>query len=307
MKVLIAYDGSKGAEAVLRDVLRAGLPGDVEAIVLAAADFWLPPEPGLTPTMPAAAPRAELRAAAKRAVNDALVMAERARARLAAQFSGWQLSAEAVADAPAWAIIKRAEDWSADLVVLGSRGQSPVRRWILGSVSLKVLMELRRSVRIARGRSQPAEGPVRLMVAVDGSPGGAAATRAAAARHWPAGSEARVVTAVDARVAAEPHVAALGVEAWSQKVVEDAAQTLRGHALTVSTVVARGDPKAILPDEATKWAAECIFIGARGMTRIERYILGSVSTAIAMRAPCSVEVVHPTPAGQPRAMAGRAT
>ena len=45
--------------------------------------------------------------------------------------------------------------------------------------------------------------------------------------------------------------------------------------------------------EAEKWGADCIFVGARGLNGLERLLLGSVSTAVASYAHCSVEVVRP--------------
>jgi nucleotide-binding universal stress UspA family protein len=47
----------------------------------------------------------------------------------------------------------------------------------------------------------------------------------------------------------------------------------------------------LLIAEAESWGADCIFVGARGMGRIGRFLLGSVSSAVAARAHCSVEVV----------------
>ena len=41
MKILIAYDGSDCANAALTDLRRAGLPKEVEAIVLSVADVWI--------------------------------------------------------------------------------------------------------------------------------------------------------------------------------------------------------------------------------------------------------------------------
>jgi hypothetical protein len=51
-------------------------------------------------------------------------------------------------------------------------------------------------------------------------------------------------------------------------------------------------PKSVLPDEAASWGADCIFVGARGLSRFERFRLGSVSAATAACAHCSVEIVR---------------
>jgi nucleotide-binding universal stress UspA family protein len=77
-----------------------------------------------------------------------------------------------------------------------------------------------------------------------------------------------------------------------QKQVEVAAKELRSSGLTVTPVITAGDPKQALLDEADGWGADCLFIGARGHNRLVRFMLGSVATALATRARCSVEVVR---------------
>jgi nucleotide-binding universal stress UspA family protein len=52
------------------------------------------------------------------------------------------------------------------------------------------------------------------------------------------------------------------------------------------------DPKRLLISEAESWGADCIFVGAKGMGRVERFLTGSVSSAVAARAHCSVEVAR---------------
>ena len=43
MRILIAYDGSSGADAALADLQRAGFPNEVETIVISVADVCLWP------------------------------------------------------------------------------------------------------------------------------------------------------------------------------------------------------------------------------------------------------------------------
>jgi nucleotide-binding universal stress UspA family protein len=73
---------------------------------------------------------------------------------------------------------------------------------------------------------------------------------------------------------------------------EHALEKLQAAGLAVWSVVKEGDPKWLLPDEADHWQADCIFVGARGLRRIERLWLGSVSAVMAARAHCSVEVIR---------------
>jgi nucleotide-binding universal stress UspA family protein len=78
------------------------------------------------------------------------------------------------------------------------------------------------------------------------------------------------------------------------KEVDPMAALLRTRGLTVSSVIKEGDPKHILLDEAEQWEADSLFVGARGLSLMERFLLGSVSAAVAARAHCSVEVVRST-------------
>ena len=65
------------------------------------------------------------------------------------------------------------------------------------------------------------------------------------------------------------------------------------QSVTLSSVVDSGDPKLVLVQRAEEFGADCIFTGATGFSnRIERFVLGSVSAAVAARGLCSVEVVR---------------
>jgi len=304
MKVLIGYDGSPCSDAALQDLQRTGLPAEVEALVLSVADVFLPPIPppgSDSLDLPAIA---SLKAThphalhALEALEEAQALAQRAVERLRTLFPAWQVRAEAAADAPAWALIKKADAWQPDLVMVGSHGRSALGRLILGSVSQKVLAHARCSVRIARGRTDTSTAPVRLILGVDGSRHAEAAVGVVAQRRWPSGSEAKVVMALESlKIIPARHFQATAEEerVWAHKVVATTAETLRAAGLVVSTLVVDGDPKALLPREAERWQADSIFVGARGVRGVERFLLGSVSAAVAARAPCSVEVVRPRP------------
>jgi len=66
--------------------------------------------------------------------------------------------------------------------------------------------------------------------------------------------------------------------------------------LAASGLIARsrivGDAKTQLLEEAKSWSANCIFMGAKGHSRFERFMLGSVSASVAARSDYSVEVVR---------------
>ena len=312
MKILIAYDGSDCAEAALDDLRLAGLPREAEATVISLADVFLPPssDEGQDEAVPFYVPEGVrvAREHAMQCVAQARALAERAAKRVRATFPAWHVRAEAEADSPAWGIIKKADEWRADLVVVGSQGQTALGRLVLGSVSQKVLYEARCSVRIARGRVEVDEAPVRIIVGTDGSPDAEAAINAVAARSWPAGSEARLIIALDTVLSLAPDAAHPSVVKWfetdseedlleARAIFETTAERLRVSGLAATVLMKPGSPQRVLVEEAAEWKADSIFIGARGVRGVERLLLGSVSATVAARAPCSVEVARPPRAG----------
>ena len=311
MKLLIAYDGSDCANSALDDLRKAGLPPEAEALILSVAEVWLPPPPPSSNEIVGDAREAQSPAdlqkeylKGSRAVSDARALALRAQERLQNNFPDWHVSIEASYGSPAWELIMKADQWKPDLIIIGSHGRSAVGRFIIGSVSQKVLTEARCSVRVARGRVEVEDSPSRVIVGVDGSPGSEAAVQAVAARQWPVGSEARVIIVEDPLVPTMignliPKVAKWieegnrGEVEWVQKLTEHATHQLRSSELSVSSMVLNGDPKRVLVEEAEKWGADSIFVGSTGFSnRFERFMLGSVSAAVAARAHCSVEVVR---------------
>ena len=171
----------------------------------------------------------------------------------------------------------------------------------MGSVSQNVLAHATCSVRVARTRDSPHRMPPRLLVAVDGSRDAELAVKEVVRRNWPTGTEVRVVTAVDPQLAiavaydvacgAEPQ-AERDVVSTARRCTEAAARWLSDRGLVATPVVEEADPKRLLLEQATRWPADCVFVGAKGHRRLERLLLGSVSAALAARAPCTVEVVR---------------
>jgi nucleotide-binding universal stress UspA family protein len=80
---------------------------------------------------------------------------------------------------------------------------------------------------------------------------------------------------------------------WVSKVLIESVDTLQAAGLEASSLIYDGNPKKELVRQAEEWDAECIFVGSIGFhNALERFLLGSVSAAVAARAHCSVEVVR---------------
>ena len=311
MKVLIGYDGSECADAALDDLTQAGLPATGEVHVLSVAEVWLPPPPPSSFEILEEARKAQSPADLQRefakgcaAAKEVLLFAERARDRIQTKFPDWKVSADSSCGSPAWELVAKADEWKPDLIVVGSHGRTALGRFVLGSVSQRVLTEARCSVRIARGRVEEPNSPVRIVAGTDGSPPSDEALRAIAARNWPAGSEVKVVL-VDDPLTPEflgkiipPFEKMLEEDrqeerAWVEKISKRSIEILHSAGMNVSCVVREGDPKRELPKVAEEWGADCVFVGSAGFSnRLERFVLGSVSAAVAARSHCSVEVVR---------------
>ncbi|HWO00146.1 MAG TPA: universal stress protein [Blastocatellia bacterium] len=319
-KILIAYDGSASADAAIYDLHRAGLPREVEAIVFSVAEAWLPPPPPSSYEIVETVFAEDSTTDAEKvyegesgALADAQVLATEAAKRILSKFPDWDVRAEAQFGSPASELLAKADEWEPDLIVVGSHGRSAIGRLFLGSVSHKVVTEARCSVRIARGQISKKDAPIRIVVGVDGSPDAEEALRSAAMRAWPVGSEVRIVAAFDTLTPTMAGSLIPPVVQWAEeqnraaveivrKMVESFEEQFRAAKLNVSSIVKPGDPKRVLVEEAEAWEADCIFVGARGLSRIDRFLLGSVSAAVAGRAHCSVEVVRPKakPDARPR-------
>lgn len=293
MKILVAYDESECAVAALADLKRAGLPLKTEAYVLSVYAEWMPAPTsyGMVET--------DFTSYLDEGGKEALAMARHARSALKSSFPDWEIHAEALAGSPAHLIVDRAEALKADLIVVGSHGRSGLGRLLLGSVSQKVLHAAHTTVRIARGREKEPVQPLRLIIGMDGSKGAAAAVNAVAARHWPKGSEVRIVNGFPVIPPIGADYAAAAIAEWIveekarvEGAIETAVGTLKGAGLKVSKVMRQEDARQSLISEAQNWAADCIFVGAQGMTAFERFLLGSVSSFVATHAPCSVEVIR---------------
>ena len=309
MKILIAYDGSDCSIAALDDLCRAGMPREADATILSVSEVWLSlPQDSVkakSPTQPAQ-PRQTLMSTAVTAqpMTETLALALQARTRLQSHFPAWHINAEEAAGSPAREILKRVSESQPDLIVLGSHGHSGLGRFLLGSVSQKVVNEAPCSVRVARGTVWKSAAPVRILLGLDGSSGSLTAVDVIAARAWPIASEVRIVTIIDPQSIVSPPQLSAGQTGVADERVHEfihrATRKLTDAELTVSSKIEPGDPKKLLVAAAEEWGAECVFIGAScEPSSVGRLLLGTVATAVVARAPCSVEVVRFAPADRP--------
>ena len=307
MKILIGYDGSECADAALEDLKHAGLDTEADVLVMCVADVFVPPPTDeVDDTFPVNVPEGVKRAheRARHKLEEAQDLAKRVGEQIKAQFPNWKVDTQAEADSPAWALLRKADEWNPDLIIMGARGLSVFGgRLILGSISQRVLYEAHCSVRVGRGPYKNPDKPVRLLIGVDSSSDSNAAVDAVCVRHWPRGTEVGLLVVVDTvmPLSSNPAEAAamkwieVGDESnWAQvrEIFEPSARRIRAAGLHAEVLIRRGNPADEILQEAHTWGADCIFVGAKGTRGIDRLLLGSVSSAVSSRAHCSVEVVR---------------
>jgi nucleotide-binding universal stress UspA family protein len=301
MKLLVGYDGSVCSDAALRDLRNAGLPSNVNAVVMTAADVISLSGPDLPVGHPYRRQMRKARESAAHQLSIADGIAKTGAHQLQIMFPEWRVQHEACADSPAWALIKRADALKADLISVGAHGHSTLGRF-LGSVSQMILTLANCSVRIGRTCADPYEG-IKVMIAIDGSNDSKAAVRAASVRCWPEGSQFLLLSVIDRKKSTFIERLQPETLRWFMEKAEDErdifgrmlelqAKPLRDCGYKVTCKVRMGDAKRVLIDEAESWNAGSIFIGVRGLTHMKRLFVGGVSNAVAARAHCAVEVIR---------------
>ena len=130
MRILIGYDGSEGADAAIDDLRKAGLPRDAEALIVSIAEVMMPSSIGNEVVgQPMTSRRviealAQAEARTEQALKEAKELAAKAGDRVRSYFPSWKVQTEGLAGWPATDLINKADEWKADLVVVGSRGRS---------------------------------------------------------------------------------------------------------------------------------------------------------------------------------------
>ena len=187
-----------------------------------------------------------------------------------------------------------ARKWSSDLIFVRAHVRKDFEHWMIGSVARSVVTSAPCSVQIVRDQPEDQtqhtlNSARKVFLATDGSETSMAAAHALAERPWPEGSEFRIVCVEEPWVLSDSKVRN---NQQGQEAVSSAKRVLSAAGLEATTAVLSGNTKDVILDEAKKGAADLIVVGSHGRRGFKRFLLGSVSDAIAMNAHCSVVVVR---------------
>lgn len=156
MKVLLAIDGSEHSHAAVEEVASRDWPSNTEIQILTVVHSRWPllPDPSFI-----------MAAAHMETVQDqqqeAPALLDDAAGRVRASASQPVVTTTVLEGTPHQVIVQAAEDWGADLIVLGSHGYGRAARAVLGSVAAAVFAEASCAVEIVRlGRPLVTTRPV---------------------------------------------------------------------------------------------------------------------------------------------------
>jgi len=198
------------------------------------------------------------------------------------------------------ALLQAAEDWRAELIVLGARGLGGLERVLLGSVSLGIARDAPCAVMIVKGTARRLQ---RAVVGLDGSDSSRAALRFFAGLPLVPDTEVLLVGVAEKiyfprsapALIAEPLLATIAQieaeeKARKQECLVEAERLLKGTTrVQLESVV--GEPADEILRAAATSRAQLIVLGSRGLGGVQRVMLGSVSERVLLQAECAVLIV----------------
>ena len=289
-KILAATDLSPASDEALRQAsARARSAGAEIAVCLA-----IPGELGVHPLFPHHN-QAEAEAMGRRRVQ----AEEALRARVSDLVGDESVELFIESGWPHVQVLRIAEDWGADPIVVGARGGTGLARMLLGSTAERIMRHAHCPVLIAR----PAGGGGRIVVGTDFSDPALPAVHAAAAEARRTGGAITIVHAIEDLLLASGYPGpGLLAPLWIgspelRREMEQAARQRLADALasagaTGVAEVGTGGAAAVLVATAEQLDADLVVVGTAGRTGLRRMLLGSVAESVARLAPCSVLVVR---------------
>ncbi len=195
-------------------------------------------------------------------------------------------------------VADRARDLGADLVVVGTRGNTGLKHLILGSVAERTVREAPCSVLTVKTDGPPHFPPRALAVGVDFSAPGERALGAAIELAAEFGAKLHLVHALDLRIpfvtpyeVSVPDAFLDSARDAARKKLDEGPQAARQRGVQAEAHLASAAPANALDDAAEQLGVDVIVTGSRGLTGLKHVVLGSVAERTLRHAPCSVLTV----------------
>lgn len=211
---------------------------------------------------------------------------------------------------PGAEILQAVKDYQIDLVLLGTRGLSNVKRFLLGSTSEWVMGEASCSVLLVRKKlSKVTMGKTaaKILLATDGSSGTSHMVRMLNLWNFKTPPKVTVTHVVGRPAYLEGWYWGKGKAEFKQLAeqllekahqdganhLEDSRKMFKELNLNVDTILSKGNPSDEILKTAARVKPKLIIIGAKGCVNTQPIPLGGVARKISRYASCSVLVVRP--------------
>jgi nucleotide-binding universal stress UspA family protein len=292
LKVLLATDGTAESAAACRFLQHLSLAPGSAIRILSVLDE--PPLPGLGVPWETMDDLLEHeRGGADEAVEDAEALLSGADVAITTRVREGH---------PVTEILREAERFDADLVVVGSRGLTGLRGFLLGSVARTVAERCERPVLVARApRNQLRE----VIVATDGSVHAENAASFFARFPLPDAAWSTLIHVVRPfrSIPGYLHVelkgmAKAGVElrrkqlALGESLLAATSAKLSGLGRPARTLLRVGNPATEILELAERRHADLVVTGARGASLLQGLLVGSVAERLLREACCSILIVR---------------
>jgi nucleotide-binding universal stress UspA family protein len=299
MRVLIAVDGSANSFAAVGQIAQLLKAGKDEIALYCA-----PPAMHLTP----GATSQEVLVRARQALADAIF--DEARKHLPSELQTGVHTIPGTQDAR-HGIVVAADQWPANLIVVGARGLGKLERLLLGSVSRAVVHAARLPVWVARSQGAQARQGFRVLLACESPELGRRGADVLGRLSWPRDATGHTLTVLPSMFAGQvpewlqqqargPDVEAM-VQTWTREHddekrtnlarMQDFARGLPAPFLNAPPIVAEGEPAAEILAAIAREKIDLVVVGTRRKHTLASAILGSTSEAVLNHAGCSVLVV----------------
>ena len=216
---------------------------------------------------------------------------------------------------PGAQILQAVEDYQIDLVILGTRGLSNVKRFLLGSTSDWVMREASCSVLLVREKLSHVmmgKTAAKIILATDGSAVALSTMQMLGLLKGKTPPKVTVTHVVGKPAFLEGWYWGKGKAEFKQlgeqlleKAEKDGAahldemsQRVERLGMKVDTVLTKGDPAEEIVKIAERSKAKLILVGSKGFAGGKPVPLGGVVRKIARYAPCSVLLTRPGRSGK---------
>ncbi|QDT02127.1 Putative universal stress protein [Rubripirellula lacrimiformis] len=277
-KVILATDGSELAEDAAKFLAHLPHSEQVELIVLTVI-----PSPHVNPAYPLSDWEFKVVEGEKALANETFHKVEKI-------FEGAnvQLGHVVREGDPGDCIVHFATEQRADLIVMGARGKSAIRRMLLGSTSDFVATHAHCSVLVVRPRSGGDSGsPLRIVIGFQQTGPSQAAVEEFAETHWGQQSEVDVVCVVSSMLDSDD------LRGEAQASAQTAVDRLRNSSPRSTARIVESDHVGEgLVVFAEDHQCDLVVVGETHRSFLGRLLIGSVTSFVLRHSPCSVWVTR---------------